>query len=301
MSRTKQAHPTTRPRTRKSLAIALSAALFSLIALGSTAAPAQAVTEDPLLSSVSCPDDATTPTWANNEAVRSAVYCLINKVRGKSNVQRLSFCGLHGTYCENWYPNRTAPVTCTTMPDRCDGLSVKQMTGLYIAAQWKSQDVMVCTQAETPSSLDATGKRVWDAHRACAYNGPQGYSYAIGGNRNNGAYDYWVRNPSVCTYQAPWPCLPWNWGSTPPPVSEVLTAGWPSMTARQAVDAWLHSSATVTGPGYTSCGRSECHREMLLKGSNWAIGVGVTPGSSNGIFIPYGTTGTVWAAYFSYT
>jgi Trypsin len=91
--------------------------------------------EDPLLAAVpvgACANDTLRALDINyGDKERLAVQCLINQVRLKAGLNKLSFCALSGTYCENNIPGAS--------------LNFAQMKGFNIAAQHRATDVKNCT------------------------------------------------------------------------------------------------------------------------------------------------------------
>ena len=213
----------TRLRGRTRIAVTLALAILGLATFGWVTEPARA--EDPLLPPIgTCANDINASTsWSATDPQRMAVDCLINAVRRKAGAHPLRYCAMSGTVCSldgvHWALFAQAQIWAT---------------GLNIAAQYKSQDVMACAPAADP-------------HNAC-----------------DRAPSYW---PARNVY--PWP------------VAEILAAGWPTMNPRQAVDWWLHSPE---------------HRRIMLDDRYVTLGVGVTPGVSQGLMIPKAVSGHVWAA-----
>ena len=282
--------------TREATVIASCVALLSVVALGFIAPPARAA-EDPLLAAVPATHPApSTGQWVggpcaydtdnsvsrnHNEQQRYAVNCLINEVRAKAGLNRLSFCAFHtydpasptGNACPNYFG---AP------------LSIPQMSGLNIAAQRKAQDVMRCTDSLLPVTDPNR------AHYACKRQ-----------------FDYWPKDPAapLCAGMAPWPCAPWFLPRTPtysgwdPRISEVLAWGSPSLSPRAAVDAWLKSTSGVDCRAPQTSTSFSKHRELILCPIALFSGVGVStslPGdSSKGLLMPAGATGHIYAAYIS--
>jgi hypothetical protein len=239
MSRIMHGQSRHRSHVRKPLTLGLSAAVLSLLALGSIAAPAQAgagLGEDPLLDAIpvnACPNDTIRMTdWNSTESQSAAVACLVNKVRARAGLPPLLYCTQVGTGC-----NLSVSAGRRTNAELLDQ-----------AAQWKAMDVdYMCSTAPSPALADA--------HQAC--NRPIDYrarstgvayppTWVFWENLGAGNYDGGLdRNPAVFTPRQVvnnWLAEPFNFQGRRP--------------HREAI---LDGANAATRQGYT------------------ALGVGVTP------------------------
>ena len=239
MLRITRTHPTGRPHSHRAIFIALSAVVFSLLALGATAAPANAAVEDPLLAGVSCPDQNTdfrdayvapygpVPGWTFIERQRRAYVCLFNAVRDRVGAPKLTACSQDATYCD------IGAVAAYTR---------QQMADLSTAAQWKAMQVdYMCTWAGL--SFDVrTSTWYQDPHKAC-------------GRAANYWLDRWRANNPGVSYT--------DW-------AEILNVAYPYLTTpRAVVNDWL--SEPFNSEGHRP------HREYILDARFHYVGVGVTP------------------------
>jgi trypsin len=166
--------------------------------------------EDPLLAAVpqgTCANETLHVLDYNySDRQRYAVQCLINQVRLKAGLNKLSFCALSGTYCENNIPGTS--------------LNFAQMKGFNIAAQYRAQDVKNCGYG--------TG----------FYGNPLQYG-ACGRPP-----EWWPRNAtSLCIGLTTSQCQPWYAPGWLPNVYEAQAYGVDGATPREAVDQILKSIA----------------------------------------------------------
>jgi len=240
-----------RPRTRAATLVALCLTLLSAVAFGAFARPALAA-EDGLLAQVpvgSCQGDTNSATdWGSVDARRLATACLINRVRRNAGLTDLKYC-YTSSNCNFSVLTSLNPVVATT-----------NASNLYTAAQWKAMDV--------DYGIDITptlGK-----HCISPYNGlPTDDPHTACGR----SVDLWPNRLGV--------------QKSPGGFGEILAAGWPYLTPRNAVDMWLKSSSGVkcTDP-QTSTSHSS-HREILLC-PNWLVmGVGASPLATGNIATGY--------------
>jgi Trypsin len=174
--------------------------------------------EDPLLAAVpvgTCANDTLSLLDYNySDQERYAVNCLINQVRLKAGLKKLSFCALSGTYCENNIPGAS--------------LNFAQMKGFNIAAQYRAQDVKNCT----------TG--------AVFYYNPVSYGAC------NRPPEWWPRSDAhLCLGLTSSQCQVWYAPGWLPNVYEAQAYGVDGAAPREAVDQILRSTArgAILGAG----------------------------------------------------
>jgi Trypsin len=188
---------------------------YSLVASGpnndfirNTIAP-----EDPLLAAVpesstsAClSDENATGELSANEPERYGVYCLINEVRVRAGLKRLSFCAASMAHCENNIPGAS--------------LNLAQMAGFNIAAQYRAQDVLSCTWGTIIIGVSTA------AHGACGRQA-----------------EWWPRSSALCAGLTVSQCQPWYAPGWLPAVKEVFSGTVGYQSPRGAVDQWLKNAA----------------------------------------------------------
>jgi len=179
--------------------------------------------EDPLLAAVpkgTCANDTLYVLDYNySDQQRYAVQCLINQVRLKAGLNKLSFCALSGTYCENNIPGAN--------------LNFAQMKGFNIAAQYRAQDVKNCGSGTV------------------FYGNPVQYG-ACGRPP-----EWWPRSDAyLCIGLTSSQCQPWYAPGWLPNVYEAQAYGVDGATPREAVDQILKSIArgAILKPGLNFSG-----------------------------------------------